>query len=61
MLCFLEDYQQAHELHSRSEVIKKALKVLQQLELEQQYKEASIEVDTAFDITASDGLDDETW
>jgi len=61
MVYFLQDYQEAHELNSRSEVIKKALKLLQQIELEQHYKEASKEVDSAFDITASDGLDDETW
>lgn len=61
MVYFLENYQQAHELHSRSEVIKRALKLLQQIELEQHYKEASREVDPTFDIAASDGLDDETW
>lgn len=61
MVYFIEEYQQTHELHSRSEVIKKALKLFQQLELEQHYKEASKETNSAFDITASDGLDDETW
>lgn len=61
MIYFLSEYQQSHELQSRSEVIREALKLLQQKELEQQYREASKELDSAFDITASDGLDDETW
>jgi Arc/MetJ-type ribon-helix-helix transcriptional regulator len=61
MVYFLSAYQQAHDLHSRSEVIKIALKLLQRVELEQHYKEASKEVDEAFDITISDGLDDEAW
>ncbi len=61
MVYFLSEYQHAHELNSRSEVIKTALQLLQRIELEQQYKKASNEVDDAFDITISDGLDDETW
>lgn len=36
------------------------LKALRQLQLEADYREASQEVDDAFDITSADGLDDET-
>lgn len=58
---FLEEYQAAHACKSRSEVIQRALKLLQQDELAQCYREASSEVDPLFEITTSDGLDDETW
>lgn len=42
---FIEDYE--------------ALKLLQQKELEQYYREATSEIDPLFEITAADGLDDE--
>lgn len=58
---FLESYQLNHHYRSRSEVISEALKLLQNLELERCYKEASLGVDPLFDITASDGLENETW
>ena len=37
-----------------------ALYLLQQSQLENCYREANKEIDDAFDITNSDGLDDET-
>jgi len=59
---FIEAYKAEHHYKSRSEVIKKALYLLQQLELEACYREANDEIDSAFDTTVSDGLgDNETW
>lgn len=58
---FVDQYQTTHACKSRSEVVQEAIKLLQQKELEYHYKEASKEIDPAFDITAADGLDDETW
>ncbi len=40
----------------------KALCLLQQAQLEACYKEANLELDDAFEVTVSDGLEeDETW
>ena len=59
---FLERYREEHHYKSRSDVIKKALYLLQQLQLEAEYLAANEEIDDAFDITIADGLgDDETW
>jgi len=59
---FVEGYQEEHHYKSRSEVITRALRVLQKLQLESCYREANQEVDESFDITVSDGIDnDETW
>ncbi len=44
----------------RSQVIEEALELLRR-ELESAYREASKEVDDAWDITLADGLSDETW
>ena len=57
---FVEEYQLAHDCKSRSEVMQTALKLLQQKELEGLYRKASHEIDPLFDITANDGLEDET-
>ena len=59
---FIESYQAEHHYKSRSEVIKEALYLLQQRQLESCYLEANEEIDNAFDVTVSDGIeDDETW
>lgn len=59
---FLESYQSSHHYKTRSEVIREALYLLQQSQLEACYKEANNEVDDAYDITNTDGLDEnETW
>jgi len=43
-------------------VIREALYLLQQAQLEACYREASQEVDDTFDATTSDGIEeDETW
>lgn len=59
---FIKNYQMVQHLQTRSEVIKEALCLLQQKYLEVCYSEASKEVDDAFEITSTDGLEqDETW
>lgn len=59
---FIESYRSQHHYKSRSEVIKEAIYLLQQKQLESCYLEANNEIDNAFDITASDGIEDnETW
>lgn len=59
---FMENYQAEHHFKTRSEVIKAALDLLQQVQLEQYYKEANQEIDSSFDSTAADGIEeDETW
>lgn len=59
---FIEHYQTTHHCKSRSEVVSEALRLLQQTQLEACYREASKEVDDAFEITTADGLDEhETW
>ncbi len=59
---FLEKYQAEHHYKTRSEVIREALYLLQQAQLEACYREASQEVDDTFETTTSDGIEeDETW
>lgn len=59
---FLEHYQAEHHYKTRSEVIKKALYLLQQTQLEACYHNANQEIDNNFETTVSDGLDEnETW
>jgi antitoxin ParD1/3/4 len=54
---FIHNYQIEHACKSCSEVIQKALSLLQRHELEQHYREAVSETDSDFEITAFDGLD----
>lgn len=58
---FIKEYQKSHDLHSKSEVIQEALRILRQKDLENEYLAANKEIDSTFDITVRDGLDDETW
>jgi Arc/MetJ-type ribon-helix-helix transcriptional regulator len=58
---FIDYYLAATGGKSRSQVISEALSLLQSRELEQAYREASTEVDEAWEITVGDGLGDETW
>ena len=59
---FVERYKAEKHCKNRSEVINQALQLLQLQALEASYKEASKEVDIAFENTTFDGLnDDETW
>lgn len=59
---FIEHYQVEHHFKTRSEVIKEAIYLLQQRELEVCYKEASQEVQQDFESTTMDGLEkNEAW
>lgn len=59
---FIENYLMEHHLKSRSEVIKEALYLLQQKQLETYYSEANQEIDLAYENTSLDGLEEnETW
>jgi antitoxin ParD1/3/4 len=61
MYDFIENYQEKYCCKSRSEVINKALYLLQQAQLENCYREANKEIDNEFEKTALDGLEHETW
>jgi len=59
---FIEHYQTEHHYKSRSEVIKQALYLLQQMQLEASYKEANQEINDDFEQCNLDGLDtNESW
>lgn len=61
LVTFIEHYKESTGCQSRSQVISKALLLLQSQELEQAYREASYEVDEAWETTVEDGLRDKTW
>ena len=59
---FIESYLIDHHLKSRSEVIKEALYLLQQKQLETYYSEANQEIDLVYDNASSDGIEEnEAW
>jgi antitoxin ParD1/3/4 len=59
---FIEHYLANHQIKNRSEVIKEALYLLQQKELETCYREANQEINRAFENTNLDGIEDnEAW
>lgn len=59
---FIENYLIEHHLKSRSEVIKEALYLLQQKQLEAYYREANQEIDSVYDNVSLDGIEDnEAW
>jgi len=58
---FIESYKIAKGCQSPSQVIELALELLQNQDLEEAYRQASSEIDPAWDITIADGLTDETW
>jgi len=60
IVSFIERYKETTG-QSRSQVISEALLLLQSRELEQAYRQASEEVDEAWEVTNGDGLSDETW
>lgn len=61
-LCnFVENYLSTHHCKSRSEVIAKALELLQEKELEACYRAAAGEYDPSFEVCDADGLENETW
>jgi metal-responsive CopG/Arc/MetJ family transcriptional regulator len=61
MVVFLDHYQNTTGCRSRSQVISEALQLLRLRELEEAYREASLENDSIWESTAGDGLSDETW
>ncbi|MEG4519719.1 MULTISPECIES: CopG family transcriptional regulator [unclassified Microcoleus] len=61
LLKFIETYKIAKGCKSPSQVIEVALELLRNQELESAYRQASSEVDSAWDVTVGDGLTDETW
>ncbi len=58
---FMESYKTAKGCQSPSQVVELALELLRNQELESAYRQASSEIDSAWDITVADGLTDETW
>ena len=61
MMNFVDHYQKLTGCNSRSKVIAEAIELLKLRELEQAYREASLEYDPIWETTAMDGLNDETW
>lgn len=61
LLAFVEDYRHSHAFKSRSQVIEKALELLREQELEEAYALAAKEIDSAWEVTAADGMTDEAW
>jgi Arc/MetJ-type ribon-helix-helix transcriptional regulator len=61
LVSFVENYKVAKACKSRSQVIEEALNLLRLQELENAYREASLEVEDDWEITVGDGLSDETW
>jgi metal-responsive CopG/Arc/MetJ family transcriptional regulator len=61
LLQFIESYKIAKGCNSPSQVIEVALELLRNQELESAYRQASSEVDPAWELTVADGLTDETW
>lgn len=61
LLQFIENYRLSKGCKSRSQVIEQALELLRNQELEEAYRLASAENDSAWDVTLADGLTDETW
>ena len=61
LMQFVEKYRVSAGRKSRSDVFEEALKLLRERELELAYREASAEVDPAWDATVGDGLDHEAW
>ena len=59
---FIAAYQAEHHYKTRSEVIREALYLLQQVQLESCYREANQEIDDDFEIATLDGIEEnETW
>jgi Arc/MetJ-type ribon-helix-helix transcriptional regulator len=62
---FIERYQATHRVSTKSEVVERALELLQKSELKQQYAQAYREWAESgeaelWDITVGDGLDEQT-
>ena len=53
--------QKLYQYKSRSYVIELALRLLQEKDLEDAYRQANAEIDAEWEVTSVDGLSDETW
>jgi antitoxin ParD1/3/4 len=60
-VAFIEAYRAEHAIRSRSQVVEHAIRLLREQSLDNAYREASGEVDAAWNITNSEGLADKTW
>lgn len=58
---FVEAYKSTHQYKSRSYVIELALRLLQEKDLEDAYRQANAEINVEWEVTSADGLSDETW
>lgn len=61
LMQFVEEYRVTRGRKTRSDVFEEALTLLRDRELEAAYREASADVDPAWDATVGDGLDHESW
>jgi antitoxin ParD1/3/4 len=61
LMQFVEEYRVNRGKKSRSDVFEDALMLLRERELEVAYRDASADVDPAWDATVADGLDHEAW
>ena len=55
---FLERYQVSHAVKTRSEVLERAVLLLRQENLIEEYRQSTLENDPAWDVTAGDGLNE---
>jgi len=55
---FLERYQASHAVKTRSEVLERAVLLLRQENLIEEYRQSALENDPAWDVTAGDGLNE---
>lgn len=55
---FLEQYQASHAVKTRSEVLERAVLLLRQENLIEEYRQSALENDPAWDVTAGDGLNE---
>lgn len=55
---FLERYQADHAVKTRSEVVERALLLLREQNLIEQYRQSALENDPVWEVTAADGLNE---
>jgi antitoxin ParD1/3/4 len=53
---FLEQYQTSHAVRSKSKVVERAVLMLREDELTEEYRQSALENDAAWDPTIGDGL-----
>jgi antitoxin ParD1/3/4 len=58
---FVDAYRKKRGIRSRSRVFAEALTLLRNQDLEAAYRDASRELDPAWESTVADGLEDEAW